>query len=259
MGPSLMNRARVGLVVPGALDRVALARVDPAARAGPVVRDPVDPAGRVDLADPGDRVGLADIKDRAGQADKALAVLADKGPAGPALAGRVDLTCIKDLADPEVRVGRLAVRVGLVALVARPPADREARHRRRMPRRALLTAAARRWAGPRTHRTVSAHPVMARRLRLKTMDGLGITDRRPAYRRVIGTDRRPQVAGTVLRRPEVGTGAGTDRRGATSRSRSAISDRSTTTTTTPSRCSARSSADGASGSWVSGFRCTRAI
>ena len=233
MGPSLMDR--------GLVDRVGLA-----------VRDL---GGRVDLVAPGGRVDLdrvvrdlvdpADIRDRAGLAGLGLAGRLD--PAGRVdldrvVRDRVDLAGLADL-DLEGRVdpADLVVRVD--------------RHRRRTRPGVLTTGVAPRWAVPGMRRTASAHPATVRRLRPHNTDSAGMAGLRPERRRQTGTDRRPPVDGTVLRLPVVGTAHGTGRC-ATWQSRSAISGRSITAATTPSRSSTQCSGDGASGSSESGFRCT---
>jgi hypothetical protein len=207
---------------------------DLASRVRLVAMDLGDPAAPVDLvqtgrAAPADRVELTS---RAGLVDRAdLAVLAPVGlaaPAGPDLTGRVDL------------VGRAA------------PVDR---HRRRTSKRVSTTGVAPRWAAPGTCPTGSARRITGRRLRRGNTDSAGTVGLPPVLRRLSGTDHHLQVAGVGLRLPVVGTAHGTGRR-AMSHSRSVISGRLVTTGTTRSRCSTRYSVDGASGSSVSGSRCT---
>jgi hypothetical protein len=235
-----------------ALRQVALRQVDRVEHMGPVVLVPPrlvdlgDLANRVRLvatgpadlvqtgrAAPADRVGLMSLVDRAGLADRvelmsraALAVLA--APAVPNLTGRVDLA------------GRAA------------PVDR---HRRRTSNTVSTTGVAPRWAAPGTCRTGSARRITGRRLRPGNADSAGTVGLPPVLRRPSGTDHHLQVAGVGLRLPVVGTAHGTGRR-AMSHSRSVISGRLVTTGTTRSRCSTRYSVDGASGSSVSGSRCT---
>ena len=179
------------------------------------------PADRVELTS---RVGLVDrveLTSRAAPVDLAA-------PAVPDLTGRVDLA------------GRAA------------PVDR---HRRRTSNTVSTTGVAPRWAAPGTCRTGSAHRITGRRLRPGNTDSAGTVGLPPVLRRLSGTDHHLQVAGAGLRLPVVGTAHGTGRR-AMSQSRSVISGRLVTTGTTRSRCSTRYSVDGASGSSVSGSRCT---
>ena len=129
------------------------------------------------------------------------------------------------------------------------------RHQRRTCPGVLSTGVVPRWAARGMCRTASARPATVRRRRHHSVDGAGMAGLRPERRRLGGTDRRPRVAGAVLRLPVVGTAHGTGRT-ATSDGRNAISGRSITTGTTRSRCSIRSLGDGASGSSVSGSRCT---
>ena len=228
----LVLRHLVGRAVPAELDLArlvaAVVLVPPVAMA-PVVRavlaDRVQTV-RADLADPAqtgraapaDLVGLMSLVDRA-----ALAA-----PAVPNLTGRVDLA------------GRAA------------PVDR---HRRRTSNTVSTTAVAHRWAAPGTCRTGSARRITGRRLRPGNTDSAGTVGLPPVLRRLSGTDHHLQVAGVGLRLPVDGTAHGTGRR-AMSQSRSVISGRLVTTATTRSRCSTRCSVDGASGSSVSGSRCT---
>jgi hypothetical protein len=235
----------VGLAVRGLVDLVVrhpAGRADIRDRAGLAVRDrvdPVDPVGPADLdlvvrADL-DRVDPADIKDRAGRVDPAG--LADRD-----LAGREDLA---DLAGREDLMARQCVDLR----------GRGDRHQRRIRPGVLSTGVAPRWAAPGMCRTASARPATVRRLRRYNTDGPGMAGLRPERRRLSGTGRRPRVAGTVHRLPVVGTAHGTVRR-AISQSRSVISGRSITTGTTRSRSLTRFLGDGASGSSVSGSRCT---
>ena len=259
----LVDLGRAGLVVTGRaglavldLDRGQADPVDPAAldRAG--LADPVDlgdqgmdPAG-LDRVDPVDRVdirGLADLAglavlDRAGPVD--LAVLGRAGPVdlgdqGMDPAGLVDPAGREDLGDQGMDP---ADRVDLVDLRRTHPGVR-------------TSGVALRWAAPGMRRTASAHPTTVRRLHRDNMDSAGMVGLLPERRRRSGTGRRPRVAGAVRRLPVVGTAHGMVRR-VTGATRSVISGRSITTATTRSRCSIRYSADGASGSSESGFRCT---
>jgi hypothetical protein len=210
----------------GLADRAGLAVLD---RAGPV--DPVDlavlgRAGPVDLGDQGmDPAGLVDP--------------AGLDPAGLDPAGRENLG--DQGMDPAGRVD---------------PADRaDPVDRRRTHPGVRTSGVALRWAAPGMRRTASAHPTTVRRLHRDNMDSAGMVGLLPERRRRSGTGRRPRVAGAVRRLPVVGTAHGMVRR-VTGATRSVISGRSITTATTRSRCSIRYSADGASGSSESGFRCT---
>jgi hypothetical protein len=215
--------------------------VGPAVLVPPVGMAPVDRAVLADLVQTGhrapvDRVGLMSLVDRAGLADRvelmsravleALAVLG--APAVPNLTGPVDLA------------GRAV------------PVDRQ---RRRTSNTVSTTGVAPRWAAPGTCRTGSARRITGRRLRRGNADSDGTVGLPPVLRRLSGTDHHLQVAGVALRLPAVGIAHGTGRR-AMSQSRNVISGRLVTTGTTRSRCSIRYSVDGASGSSVSGSRCT---
>jgi hypothetical protein len=216
--------------------------VAPAVLVPPVAMAPVDRVVLARRAAPVDRVGLVSLADRAGLPDRVeLMSLVDR-------AGPVDLV---DLAAPVV-LGAPAVLnlTGRVDLAA--PVDR---HRRRTSNTVSTTGVAPRWAAPGTCPTGSARRITGRRLRRGSADSAGTVGLPPVLRRLSGTDHRLQGAGVGLRLPAVGTAHGTGRR-ATSQSRSVISGRLVTTGTTRSRCSTRYSADGASGSSVSGSRCT---
>jgi len=228
-GLAVMGLAgRVDLDLAGLGDPVGLGQVDlvdPAdirGLAGPVVLDRVD---RVDLADPADIRGLAAWADPVDLAGLDLAGRVDLGNQGMDPAGRVDLAA---------------------------PVDR---HRRRTSNTVSTTGVAPRWAAPGTCRTGSARRITGRRLRPGNADSAGTVGLPPVLRRLSGTDHRLQVAGVGLRLPVVGTVHGMVRR-VTGASRSVITGRSITTGTTRSRCSTRYSVDGASGSSVSGSRCT---
>ena len=269
----LVGRAVLHLVglrdLPHPGDRVDL--MDRAVPVGPVVLLLVDPGDRVDLmvlldravlgltvlllVDPVDRearmarVGLGDLASRV--------VLVGMGPAAPVdlvrmgLADRVELMsrvvpavlgapAVPDLKDRADLAGRAA------------PVDR---HRRRTSNTVSTTGVAPRWAAPGTCPTGSVRRITGRRLRPGSTDSAGTVGLPPVLRRLSGTDHRLQVVGAGLRLPVVGTAHGTGRR-AMSQSRSVISGRLVTTGTTRSRCSTRYSVDGASGSSVSGSRCT---
>jgi hypothetical protein len=221
-------------------------------------RDPGDLADRARAAPRGlagrHRVDLAGIRRRLDRADRHLvdrAVLRDLAHRA-ALAGRVDIRDRVGLVDPADRVdpaGRVDLGMNPVNLVDR--------HRRRTHPEARSNGVARRWAAPGMCRTASAPPITVRRRRLHNTDGVGMADRHRERRRLSGMDRRPRVAGTVHRLPVVGMSDGMGRR-ATKALPSVISDHSITTVTARFQCSTQCSVDGASGSSVSGFRCTDA-
>jgi hypothetical protein len=236
--------AAVVLVPPRLVVRVGPVELDlahlvaPAVRVPPMDMAPEDRAVRADLARraaPVDRAGHMSLVDRAVRAD------------------RVELMSLVDRAGPVVLgapvVPNLTGRVDLAARAA--PVDP---HRRRTSNTVSMTGVAPRWAAPGTCPTGSAPRITGRRLRLGSTDSAGTAGLPPVLRRLSGTDHRLPVAGVGLRLPAVGTAHGTGRR-AMSQSRSVISGRLVTTATTRSRCSTRSSVDGASGSSVSGSRC----
>ena len=213
---------------------------------GPVDRELPDLMGRVDLGDLASRVVLVAM-DLAAPVDLVQTVRR----AAPA--DRVELTSRVGLVDRAVLdpVGPAAPELtGLAGRAA--PVDR---HRRRTSNTVSTTGVAPRWAAPGTCRTGSARRITGRRLRPGNTDSAGTVGLPPVLRRLSGTDHHLQVAGAGLRLPVVGTAHGTGRR-AMSQSRSVISGRLVTTGTTRSRCSTHYSVDGASGSSVSGSRCT---
>jgi len=229
----------------------------PADLAGLVVLDPVDRAGlgRVGLVDLG-RAGLV-VTGRAG-----LAVLdLDRGqadPVDPAALDRAGLADPVDLGDQGMDPAGLVDPAGREDLgdQGMDPADRvDLVDLRRTHPGVRTSGVALRWAAPGMRRTASAHPTTVRRLHRDNVDSAGMVGLLPERRRRSGTGRRPRVAGAVRRLPVVGTAHGMVRR-VTGATRSVISGRSITTATTRSRCSIRYSADGASGSSESGFRCT---
>jgi hypothetical protein len=213
------------LVPPRQVDRVRLAATVP-----------VDRADLARRAAPVHRVGLMSLVDRAAPVDQVELT---------SRAGLVDRAAPVDLAVPD-----LTDRVDLAGRVA--PVDR---HRRRTSNTVSTTRVAPRWAAPGTCPTGSARRITGRRLRPGSTGSAGMAGLPPVLRRLSGTDHHLQVAGAGLRLPVVGTADGTGRR-AMSQSRSAISGRLVTTGTTRSRCSTRYSVGGASGSSVSGSRCT---
>jgi hypothetical protein len=192
--------------------------VDPAP-ADPVDRVPVDPVDRVPVVpvDPVDRVPVVPVDP------------VDLVPADPA-----------DPADPVDRVP--------VAPVA--PAGRTTER----PRERSI-AVMHRWVAPGMRLAASVHPTTAHRLRREREGSAGMTARLLAPLRVIGTARRLRVVGMAPRLRVAGTAGGTGRRAIYS-ARGVTSGRSTTTTTRPFRASVRSLAVGASGTSVSGSRCS---
>ena len=129
-------------------------------------------------------------------------------PAAPDLTGRVDLAgpvALVDRADLVAPVvPDLTGRVDLAG-----PVD----HRRRHTRPGVPTiAVAPNLVAPLTLRTASAHPTMARRLRLRSAASAGMTGLLPEGLRPTGTAHRLRVAGTVRRLRVVGTLDGTGRR-----------------------------------------------
>ena len=126
-------------------------------------------------------------------------------PAAPDLTGRVDLAGPAALVDrADLVVPDLTGRVDLAG-----PVD----HRRRHTRPGVPTiAVAPNLVAPLTLRTASAHPTMARRLRLRSAASAGMTGLLPEGLRPTGTGRRLRVAGTVRRLRVVGTLDGTGRR-----------------------------------------------
>jgi hypothetical protein len=226
MGPVVLVPPRpVVLVPPRPVGLGDLAR-----RVRLVATVPVDRAVLARRAAPVHRVGLMSLVDRAAPVE---------------LTSRAGLVDLVDLAVPD-----LTGRVDLAGRAA--PVDR---HRRRTSNTVSTTRVAPRWAAPGTCPTGSARRITVRHLRPGNTDSAGTVGLPPVLRRLSGTDHHLQVAGAGLRLPVVGTAHGTGRR-AMSQSRSVISGRLVTTGTTRSRCSTRYSVDGASGSSVSGSRCT---
>jgi hypothetical protein len=243
--PRLVGRAGpVQLVLVGQGDRVELMGL-----VAPVVLVPPRLVGRAGPV----QLDLARLVPPVAMAPEGRAVLARRVPP----ANRVELmsrVVPADPADPAVlgapAVPDLTGRVDLAGRAA--PVDRL---RRRTSNTVSTTGVAPRWAAPETCPTGSARRITGHRLRPESMDSAGTVGLPPALRRLSGTDHRLQVDGAGLRLPVVGTAHGTGRH-AMSQSRSVISGRLVTTGTTRSRCSTRYSVDGASGSSVSGSRCT---
>jgi hypothetical protein len=208
-------------------DPVATVPADPVDLVAPVDLDPVAP---VDLA-PVDPVDLAPVDP------------VDRAPADP-----VDLVP----ADPVVPVAPVdpVDPVDLVPVAPVAPAGRTTER----PRERSI-AAMHRWVAPGMRLAASVHPTTAHRLRREREGSAGMTARLLAPRRVIGTARRLRVVGMAPRLRVAGTAGGTARR-AIYTARGVTSGRSTTTTTRPFRASVRSLAVGASGTSVSGSRCS---
>jgi hypothetical protein len=230
-----------GLVGPAVLRRVDLRLVD--------LADLTDLVGlrlavlrRVDL----DLVDLADLADLTDLAVPRPAVLrrVDLDPVGRELPDPMGLVGLEDRVGPVVPVGldldlvvdlvvpELTSRVDLAApdltgrvdradLVAPVVPDLTGRvdlagpvdHRRRRTRPGVPTiAVAPNLVAPLTLRTASAHPTMARRLRLRSAASAGMTGLLPEGLRPTGTAHRLGVAGTVRRLRVVGTLDGMGRR-----------------------------------------------
>jgi hypothetical protein len=197
-------------------------RVRPGSRAVPLATGPMAPAVQTDLA-----VQTVPVH--------------PVGPTSPA--GQASLVHPASLAVPTTPVSR----VGMADLHRRPL--------RRTSSTVSTTNPAPRWAARGICRMGSARPTTVRRLRPVSTDSVGRVGRPPELRRHSGTAHRLLAAGTGRRLPVVGTLDGMGHP-ATSCSRSRITGRLPTTVTAPSRSSTRSSGDGASGSSVSGCRCT---
>ena len=197
---------------PVGLDPAVLDPVGPAARVG---LDPVGPADPVDLAVPAgirgrvDPVGPVGL-DLAGRADQGMNLVDQAVPVGLDLTGRAGLV---DLGMNRVVLVDPADRVVLVDPPDRvDPVTRAGRHLRRTHPEVLSTAVAPRWAARGMCRTASAHPVMVRRLRRHSADGVGMAGLHPERRRHGGMHRRPRAAGTAHRLQVVGTPHGMVRR-----------------------------------------------
>jgi hypothetical protein len=243
--PALVDPAPVATVPvdpvpvdPAPVATVPVDPVDPApvAPADPVDRAPADPADPVDLvpADPADLVVPVD-----------LVPVVPVVPADPVDLVPVVLVVPVDLvpvvpADP----------VDLVPVAPVAPAGRTTER----PRERSI-AVMHRWVAPGMRLAASVHPTTAHRLRREREGSAGMTARLLAPLRVIGTARRLRVVGMAPRLRVAGTAGGTGRRAIYS-ARGVTSGRSTTTTTRPFRASVRSLAVGASGTSVSGSRCS---
>jgi hypothetical protein len=235
--PALVDPAPVATVPvdpvpvdPAPVATVPVDPVDPApvAPADPVDRAPADPADPVDLvpADPADLVVPVVPADPVDLVPVVLVVPVDLVPVVPA--------------DP----------VDLVPVAPVAPAGRTTER----PRERSI-AVMHRWVAPGMRLAASVHPTTAHRLRREREGSAGMTARLLAPLRVIGTARRLRVVGMAPRLRVAGTAGGTGRRAIYS-ARGVTSGRSTTTTTRPFRASVRSLAVGASGTSVSGSRCS---
>jgi hypothetical protein len=212
---------------PAVLRRVVPRRVVPLLA---VLADLTDLVGlrRVDLRLVGLRlVGLRLVDLRLVDLDPmALVGLGDRlGPVVPVGLDLADLDLVVDLVVPELTsrvdpAGPVALvdRADLVApvvpdLTGRVDLAGPVDHRRRHTRPGVPTiAVAPNLVAPLTLRTASAHPTMARRLRLRSAASAGMTGLLPEGLRPTGTAHRLRVAGTVRRLRVVGTLDGTGRR-----------------------------------------------
>jgi hypothetical protein len=235
---------------PGPVDPVpvATAPVDPV----PVDPAPVDP---VDLAPvdpaPVDPVDLAPV-------DPAPVDPVDLAPVDPAPVDPVELVPVVPVVPVElVPVARVVpVELVPVARVARAaPVDPVARTTERSRRGERSIAVMRRWVVPGMRLAASVHPTTAHRVRPEREGSVGMTARLLAPLRVIGTARRQRVVGMAPRLRVAGTAGGTGRSAIYTAHR-VTSGRSITTTTQPFHASVRTLAVGASGTSVSGSRCS---
>jgi hypothetical protein len=208
---------------------------DPAAPVDPVDLDPVDPVDPVAPVDPVDPVDPVPVDPVAPVDPVPVDPVA---PVDPVPVDPVDPVPV-DPVDP--------VPVDPVG-----PADRTTERSRRGER---SIAVIRRWVAPGMRLAASVHPTTAHRVRHERGGSGGMTARLLAPLRVIGTARRLRVVGMAPRLRVAGTAGGTGRR-AIYTARGVTSGRSTTTTTRPFRASVRTLAVGASGTSVSGSRCS---
>jgi hypothetical protein len=237
--PVLVDPAPVD---PAPVDLVPVARAVPVA---PVERVPVDlvPVARavpVELV-PVDLVPVAPV---------APVELARVARVAPVELARVARVAPVDLA----RV--VPVELVPVARVARAaPVDPVARTTERSRRGERSIAVMRRWVVPGMRLAASVHPTTAHRVRPEREGSVGMTARLLAPLRVIGTARRQRVVGMAPRLRVAGTAGGTGRSAIYTAHR-VTSGRSITTTTRPFHASVRTLAVGASGTSVSGSRCS---
>jgi hypothetical protein len=214
--PAPVDTARVDPVDPAPVDTAPVDPVDPDP-AAPVDLVPVDPVDPVPV-DPVDPAPVDPVP------------VAPVAPVDPVPVDPVDPVPV----DP----------VG--------PADRTTERSRRGER---SIAVIRRWVAPGMRLAASVHLTTAHRVRRERGGSAGMTARLLAPLRVIGTARRLRVVGMVPRLRVAGTAGGTGR-SAIYTARGVTSGRSTTTTTRPFRASVRTLAVGASGTSVSGSRCS---
>jgi hypothetical protein len=182
----------------------------------------LDPVGR-ELPDP---MGLVGLEDRLGPVGPVVPVGLDLADLDlvvdlvvPELTSRVDLavpdlTGRVDLAGPVALVDRADLVAPVVPdLTSRVDLAGPVDHRRRHTRPGVPTiAVAPNLVAPLTLRTASAHPTMARRLRLRSAASAGMTGLLPEGLRPTGTAHRLRVAGTVRRLRVAGTLDGMGRR-----------------------------------------------
>jgi hypothetical protein len=220
-------------VDPAPVDPVDLAPVDPA----PVDPAPVDPAP----VDPVELVPVVPVE----LVPVARVVPVELVPVVPVVP--VELV-------PVARV--VPVELVPVARVARAaPVDPVARTTERSRRGERSIAVMRRWVVPGMRLAASVHPTTAHRVRPEREGSVGMTARLLAPLRVIGTARRQRVVGMAPRLRVAGTAGGTGRSAIYTAHR-VTSGRSITTTTRPFHASVRTLAVGASGTSVSGSRCS---
>jgi hypothetical protein len=230
-------------VDPAPVDPAPVVPVDPA----PVDPAPVDPA-------PVDPVDLAPV-------DPAPVDPVELVPVAPVElvpVVPVELVPVARVVPVElVPVARVdPVELVPVARVARAaPVDPVARTTERSRRGERSIAVMRRWVVPGMRLAASVHPTTAHRVRPEREGSVGMTARLLAPLRVIGTARRQRVVGMAPRLRVAGTAGGTGRSAIYTAHR-VTSGRSITTTTRPFHASVRTLAVGASGTSVSGSRCS---
>jgi hypothetical protein len=235
--PAPVDTTRVDPVDPAPVDPAPAAPVD-LVPVAPVDLDPVD----LDPVDPVDLVPVAPVD---------LVPVAPVAPADPvAPVDPVDLVPADPVDPVDLAPADPADPVDPVDLVPAAPAGRTTER----PRERSI-AVIRRWVAPGMRLAASVHLTTAHRVRRERGGLAGMTARLLAPLRVIGTGRRRRVVGMVPRLRVAGTAGGTGRSAIYS-ARGVTSGRSTTTTTRPFRASARTLAVGASGTSVSGSRCS---
>jgi hypothetical protein len=147
------------------------------------------------------------------------------------------------------------VPVDLVPVARVVPVDPVDRTTERSRRGERSIAVIRRWVAPGMRLAASVHPTTVHRLRPEREGSVGMTVRLLAPLRATGTARRLRVVGMAPRLRVAGTAGGMGR-SAIYTARRVTSGRSTTTTTRPFRASVRTLVVGASGTSVSGSRCS---